>query len=502
MCKPHLESPEDVHLLDQRVIRWSQVVHGERAQSELHDDGPVVPIGNHRQDVPSVRFGGRDDAHLQDVDLRPEKGARQLPASREETFQASFEVGTRTPRPVRGSARRGRGEHQRRFQVVANESDTLRRTPGGRGRRVPVLCVLLLVALLSRRRPDDEDREQLLLADGATWPSLVSHPPHEPFDLRRKGSSGGRRTLGTRRARPRRAVLGATQVVPRTARDIPNSSCARVRRRQMSVKAHRTTGAQTTEPAEQHEAGVVTVKTAVTVHHVGAWRTSFWGHLGSISPREPGENDSACVPKFEYQEITVCGNAPPATIPLRGSKTVAQNRSVRGLVDASLLQRTPRSTMNAQLGGPSTAELSQMLQNLVIGSALVFDSRPQSCRHRARAHGLLVLVAGVCSLLAKSVESWANASIPQDRRARARHCRRWLRLTLGDVPRGVAGRRGGRLEGALVPGRGRLPHRTAPPTRPTPSLRPRSLPFVDAARGQSPKVAWDTTSMRCQVGRS
>ena len=93
----------------------------------------------------------------------------------------------------------------------------------------------------------------------------------------------------------------------------------------MSVKAHRTTGAQTTEPghhngefvndvrvspidegrrrrrgrtvtcgtttpglepadllrghAEQHEVGVV-VKTAVTVHHVGARRTSFWGTLG------------------------------------------------------------------------------------------------------------------------------------------------------------------------------------------------------------------------------
>ena len=71
----------------------------ERAQCEPHDNGPVVPIGNHRQDVPSVRFGGRDDAHLQDVDLRPDNGARQLPASREKTFQASFEVGMRTPGP-------------------------------------------------------------------------------------------------------------------------------------------------------------------------------------------------------------------------------------------------------------------------------------------------------------------------------------------------------------------------------------------------------------------
>ena len=32
-----------------------------------------------------------------------------------------------------------------------------------------------------------------------------------------------------------------------------------------------------------HEVGVVMVKTAVTVHHAGARRTSFWGHLGSIS---------------------------------------------------------------------------------------------------------------------------------------------------------------------------------------------------------------------------
>ena len=56
--------------------------------------------------------------------------------------------------------------------------------------------------------------------------------------------------------------------------------------------------------AEQHEVGVMTVETAVTVHHVRARRISFWRHLGSIScqkkcikkchRREPGENDSAC----------------------------------------------------------------------------------------------------------------------------------------------------------------------------------------------------------------
>ena len=37
-----------------------------------------------------------------------------------------------------------------------------------------------------------------------------------------------------------------------------------------------------------------------------------------------------------------------------------------GLVNATLLQRIPRSTMIAQLGEPNTAELSQMLQNIEI----------------------------------------------------------------------------------------------------------------------------------------
>ena len=40
--------------------------------------------------------------------------------------------------------------------------------------------------------------------------------------------------------------------------------------------------------------------------------------------------------------------------------------SVRGLINATLLQRIPRSTMVAQLGGPNTAELSQMPQNIVV----------------------------------------------------------------------------------------------------------------------------------------
>ena len=229
-----------------------------------------------------------------------------------------------------------------------------RRRPGGRGRRVPVQGVLLLVALLPRRRPDDEERDRLLSVGGATrltGPNPVSHPPHEPpFDLQRKGSGGGRSTRETRRPGPRRAVQGATQVAPRTARDISDPSRARAQRRQMSVKAHRTTGAQTTEP--EHHSGVNDVRASPIDEGVGvveedelsrATRRPRTGASGSpprsrrttrsrrrdgqncghraprgwvdllpgapwvhfveevyqkVSVREPAENDSACVPKF------------------------------------------------------------------------------------------------------------------------------------------------------------------------------------------------------------
>ena len=149
--------------------------------------------------------------------------------------------------------------------------------------------------------------------------------------------------------------------------------------------------------------------------------------------------------------------------------------------------------------------------------------------HRAR-RGLLVLVAGKFSLSQPGGRGQTNASTPQDTHARPRHCRRWLRLTLGDVARGAAGR----LQLALLalvgapprsvcrasPCWGK-PYREAPPTRPTPSLRPRSptppevcletMEFdircthgttTTHAPHSSPKVAWDTTSTRCQVGRS
>ena len=157
---------------------------------------------------------------------------------------------------------------------------------------------------------------------------------------------------------------------------------------------------------------------------------------------------------------------------------------------------------------------------------------------RAR-RGLLVLVAGICSL---SQNRWGAR--------RMNPTRRWLRLTLGDVRGGAAGRRGGRLECALLswaraPSSPRhtaaladapfrsvcrvssccgKPYRTAPPTRSTPSLRPRSPPSstppevcpetmdfdirrrhgttTTHAPHPSPKPAWGTTSTRCQVGRS
>ena len=75
-----LEGPQDAHLLDGRAIRRPEVVHCERAQCELEHYGPVVPIEYHRKDVPSVRFCGRHDLHLLNVNLRAIQGASQLPA--------------------------------------------------------------------------------------------------------------------------------------------------------------------------------------------------------------------------------------------------------------------------------------------------------------------------------------------------------------------------------------------------------------------------------------
>ena len=90
--------------------------------------------------------------------------------------------------------------------------------------------------------------------------------------------------------------------------------------------------------------------------------------------------------------------------------------------------------MIAQLGGPNTAELSQMLQNVVINDSA---GRQSPVVHASRAPWSACPSCWNIFTFAKPVGSHTNASIPQDRRGRARHCKRWLRLTLGDVPRGA-----------------------------------------------------------------
>ena len=248
----------------------------------------------------------------------------------------------------------------------------------------------------------------------------MSHPPHEqPFDLQRKGSGGGGRTRRTKRAPPRRAVRGATQVAPRTARDIPDPSCAKAQRRQMSVKAHRTTDAQTTEPGHHNGEFVKDVRVSPIDEGVGvvekdelsraarrprtgasgspprSRRTTRsrrrdsrncghraprgcpadfllrvpWVHFVSEEKcvkkkcqlREPGETDSARAPKFKCQEITIFRKPPPTTKPLtRYQNCSSKSGACVDLMNATLHQRIPRSTMIAQLGG---TELSRVVSN-------------------------------------------------------------------------------------------------------------------------------------------
>ena len=77
------------------------------------------------------------------------------------------------------------------------------------------------------------------------------------------------------------------------------------------------------------------------------------------------------------QEITIC-RKPPSGDGTSDELPKLQLKigSVRGLINATLLQRIPRSTMIAQLGGPTTADLSQMLR--VQGGVLVCDFKVQS----------------------------------------------------------------------------------------------------------------------------
>ena len=59
--------------------------------------------------------------------------------------------------------------------------------------------------------------------------------------------------------------------------------------------------------------------------------------------------------------------------------------------------------------------------------------------------------------VAKPVGSQTNASTPQDRRSRARHCRRWFRLTRGESPVVLLAAAAG-VSSARLAGRGRLPN--------------------------------------------
>ena len=180
--------------------------------------------------------------------------------------------------------------------------------------------------------------------------------------------------------------------------------------------------------------------------------------------------------------------------------------SVRGLVNATLLQRIPKSTMIAQLGGPNTAELSQMLQNMVIivsagRRSCVCDLRVQSCRHRAGAVvSLSWLLENVhCRKTGGGPYECVNptrqtrwstspqALAPPHSRRRPPWCRRppqrasrvrassWARAP--SSPRYTAAPEDAPLRSVCrdSPCCGK-PYRTADPTRPTPSLRPRSPP--------------------------
>ena len=153
-----------------------------------------------------MRFGGRDDAHLQDVDLRPGKGARQLPASREETFQASFEVGVRTPGSFAAAPGAVAGSTN-----VGSRSSSLARSTRCRTLRerdpaadvFPFRACCSWLRILRKGAQTTRTGSNCFFVDGATrltGPNPVSHPPHEPpFDRQREGSGGGGRTRETRR---------------------------------------------------------------------------------------------------------------------------------------------------------------------------------------------------------------------------------------------------------------------------------------------------------------
>ena len=152
---------------------------------------------------------------------------------------------------------------------------------------------------------------------------------------------------------------GATQVAPRTARDIPDPSCARARRRQTSVKdgrrAHRKrrahhngesvndvrvspidegvddaeddpcrtarrprTGANGSPPRSSRTTR--SPRRGVTEHHEGTHGPPSESTDGPLSCQKksiknrvnPGRTTAACLPKFQHQGKTNRRNHPPS----------------------------------------------------------------------------------------------------------------------------------------------------------------------------------------------
>ena len=106
--------------------------------------------------------------------------------------------------------------------------------------------------------------------------------------------------------------------------------------------------------AEQHEVGVVMVKTAVTVHHVGARRTSFWLHLGSLScqkkcvkkcHRVNPERTTLHVSQIQVPRDNDLQNLPSPRDDTSDEvpKLQFKIRSVRGLVNANSAPAHPKA---------------------------------------------------------------------------------------------------------------------------------------------------------------
>ena len=175
---PHVQAPfesrEDVHLLDRRVIRWSQVVHGQRDIASCMITGllcqPGPPSGCA---VCALRWPRRCPSPSSLI-----RATNYLPRVKRRSRRAS-RSGARPPQ----HPARSQGAPTSVGEVNSSSVETLRprATCSRSGRVAPGL--LLLIALLAPWRPDDEDIERLPLADGATRlarSNPKSQPTHEP----------------------------------------------------------------------------------------------------------------------------------------------------------------------------------------------------------------------------------------------------------------------------------------------------------------------------------